>query len=422
MDLRENFYELEQHFPGFQEVLIQALFALVGMEHLLWYSLPGRAKSMVARAIFGMFDGAKVLTTQLTKDMMPDDVFGDVIANELINSGRRIINLEGGIAAVEFAYLDEFMDAGDYLLRSMLNVLNEREYHGSKDMASVSAPLHTAIATTNFMRQREATEAVLDRLLCKAELAGIEELTDCMRAGQTYLGYSGKMLQLPHKLPYEGLKQLSDQVMAPLEEGGVLISPGMRLLHVVLVQEFQRLRHESAVANWHQANPDAAEEPSEEEVSVPEVTPRTLVKLHDMSRAAAVLNERDEVVPEDNRALGYGIYVVGDKSGDDELWHDLCDTFLKFNSKQRQSLEELGEIADNVGQIKAECSEVTNLQLHLGGQAIQFADLGKRKLADRLRNVDHPVLDIAKKRLDDEISELTSQSGHCKFDLLKGWS
>lgn len=420
-DLRENFYELGQHFPGFEGVLIQALFALIAKEHMLWYSKPGRAKSMVAKEIFGMFDGATILSSQLTKDMMPDDVFGDVIANELINRGRRIVNLDGGLAAVTFAYLDEFMDAGDFMLRSMLNVLNEREYHGSKDMPTVLSPLHSAIATTNYMRQREATEAVLDRLLCKASLPGVTGLTDVMRAGQTYLGYAGKLLELPHVLPYDGLKELSDRVMTAPEDGGIYISPGMRLLHVILVQEFQRLRTEKAEADWHTANPDAADEPAEEELGVPEITPRTLVKLHDMSRSAAILNEREEVEPEDNRALGYGIYVVGDKSGDGELWHTLCDQMLRFSDKQRQSLEDLGELADQVGQAKAERAEVTKLQLQIGGKAVMFVDLASTSLVDRLRRVNHPALDIAKKRLDKEISDLTSSKFHRAFDLIKGW-
>lgn len=423
MRLRENFHELSQHFPGFDEVLIQALFALVAEEHVLWYSKPGRAKSMVARAIFSMFSDAKTLTTQLTKDMMPDDVFGDVIANELIQHGRRVVNLEGGLAEVEFAYLDEFMDAGDFLLRSMLNVLNEREYHGSKDMPTTKAPLHTAIATTNFMRQREATEAVLDRLLCKAELAGIEDLTDCMRAGQTYLGYAGKRLILPHVIPYGDLKALSDTVLAPPDQGGIAISPGMRLLHVILVQEFVRRRLATASTAWHTANPDAAEEPTMAELGIAEITPRTLVKLHDLSRSAAVLNERVEVTEDDGRALGYGMYVVGDGSGHDEIWHTMCDEFLKFSPSQLNALENLGDLADNIGQIKAERSLATGAQVTLGGQLFAFTELSAQKLRDKFsRNKTHPVIEIAKQQLGEEIDQINDRPGHTRFDLIQGWS
>lgn len=196
-DLRQRFYLLSQTCPGFEAVLTQALFGLVTQEHMLWYSRPGRANSTVARAIFNMFDNAPTFSKQLTKDTMPDAIFGQVVVNELMK-GNEVYNLENGIVSSVFAYLDEFFDASDFMLRSMLNVLNERIFE-SKDMGIVQSPLHSVIVTTNYIRQREATEAVLDRIMCKAVLPGITDLTDCMRAGQTYLGFAGKRKAKPTK-------------------------------------------------------------------------------------------------------------------------------------------------------------------------------------------------------------------------------
>lgn len=423
-DLRERFYRLGRSYPGFDEVLTQALFALYTKEHVLWYSAPGRAKSVVARNIFGMFTGAPMFPIQLTRETGKDEIFGNVVVEELMK-GRELYNLEGGIAKATFSYLDEIMDASDFVLRSMLNVLNERIF-SSKDMGTINCPLHTVIATTNYIRQREATAAVLDRMMCKATLKGIDGLTDCMRAGQTYLGFKGKRLASLPPLSYEGLKELADLVQTPEEDGGIVISPGMRMLHVLLVHEFQRQRRERVTQQWHEQNPDAVDAPTEEELAqmgLVDVSPRTLVKLHDFTRAAAVLNDRREVVPADNQAIGYGLIVVGDGSGDEEIWHNACSTYLKnLTGKNLESLEDLGKIADAVGQVRSERDEVTRLQLQLGGKVHEFSALTARNLVDIVTRNGHPSLALAKDMLRQEIADLTAAPAGMGFNLLRGWN
>ena len=208
-------HSISMNFPTFEDVLTQALFALLTREHVLWYSRPGRAKSQVARQIFNLFMGSKVFTMQITKETSKDELFGNILVDELMKSGSEIHNLSNGLADVEFAYLDELFDGNDFLLRTMLNVLNEREFH-SKDMGTIKAPLHTVIATTNFLRMREATDAVLDRFMCKAYLHGVVDLTDAMRATNTYLSFTGKSIHVP-RLDYEGLRELADRVDLPAD-------------------------------------------------------------------------------------------------------------------------------------------------------------------------------------------------------------
>ncbi len=420
--LRANFYYLGKNIPGYDEVFVQALFALVTGENLFWVSRPGRAKTLAVNSMFGMFPNTRVFYIQFTKDTMPDNLFGNPIPDELMKTGREIVNLEGGLAMCEFAHLGEFMDGTDFTVRASLDVLNEHQW-SNKDMGTIASPLHMAVATTNFMRLRDATEAVLDRFLCKAYLQGIESLTDCMRAGQTYLKDHGEPFKLPYEIDFAELKALSERILAPEGSNGITISPGMRLLHVLLVKEFQIRRQASAIAAWKLKNPNAAEEPPADEVIVPEVTPRTLVKLHDFSRAAAALNDRDSVIPDDQRALGYGIYTVGDESGDGRLWHTLCDEYLALTETQVTSLEELGEIADAVGKLKAERSEVTSAQLRFGGHYYEIADLAKHKFFDKLRSTGkHPVIDAATAELEEEIKSLNDLHAHTTFDLLNGWS
>jgi len=417
-DLRERVYLLGQNFPGYEDVLTQALFALVTREHMLWYSKPGRAKTQVAGSLFDMFAGAPVFRKQLTKDTMKEELFGNVVVDDFMKTGSEVYNLDNGIVESVFAYLDEFFDGADYLLRALLNLLNEREFH-AKDMGVVVSPLHSVIATTNFYRDREATEAVLDRFMCKAVLQGIDGVADSMRATATYLTYAGKAVPF-EPLDYLGLKELADQVEAPESAGGITVSPGMRLLHVLLITEFQRRRIEAATKKWHAENPDAAEEPNELEIMVPDISPRTMVKLLDFVRASAALSGRDAVAQDDVRGVLYGLVTIGDESGDQELWAEVCNDHLGLSSKQLESLENLGDLADQVAALKSERSQTSAMELMIGGRAYSVMSLTSSRALDVITGRDHPTLRLAKQQISSDITKL-SGTKIARFDLLKGW-
>jgi hypothetical protein len=153
---------------------------------------------------------------------------------------------------------------------------------------------------------------------------------------------------------------------------------------------------------------------------VPYLSPRTVVKLHDFSRAAAALMGRRKVTPEDHRAIGYGLVVVGDGSGDMELWHTLCDEFLPWGSTGLRSLEELGKMADTIGQIKSEGPMATPLQIKIGGQMVPATSMHMRRFVDALRGNRHPVLQLARASLLSEVNDLDRTRPH-HFNLHEGW-
>lgn len=416
-DLRRNFHILTKNFPSNEQILTQVLFALIAREHVFWFSGPGRAKSLMSDSIFGMFEGAPTFSIQVTREMTREEMFGNIIAKKIIDEGVEEYNHDGSLVKAVFAFLDEFMDGADMVMRGTNNVLNEREFKSLSGV--VQTPLHTAIATSNYMRLNAAMQAVLDRFMCKAYLKGIDGLGDSLRASGTYLDYSGKRLQLP-LLPYDGLKELSDRVAASEADGGIVVSPGMRLLHVLLVSEFQRRRLDAARKEWHVKNPDASEEPADMELGVPEVTPRTLGKLFDFSRASAVLDGRTEVQAVDQQALMYGLITIGDNSGDGDLWAEVCRDLLDNLGKDKlKSLEGLGELAISVAQLTAERSEITKAQLMVGGTMYAASSLTAKRLAAVFSGGKHTTVDLAINQIDRDIKLLSKPT--VGFDLLKGW-
>lgn len=418
-DLRRNFFLLSKTFPSTEEVLVQALFALLTEEHVLWYSLPGRAKSQISSSIFGMFVGAPTFAIGCTKDTPEEKLFGNIIPAKMMAEGKEIYNLDGGLVKSTFSFLDEFMDLSDMVMRSANSVLNERVFY-TKDMGHIDSPLHTAIATSNYLRVREATQAVIDRFMCKAYLRGIDGIADSMRASGTYLDYSGKRIPLK-TLPYAGLRELSDLVGKSEADGGIVISNGMRLLHALMVTEFQNRRIKGAQARWQQENPtvDAAAMPSVAELGVPDISPRTLVKLYDFVRASAVLENRPEVDQGDLKAIKYGLITIGDESGDDELWADVCNDLLGLTHRQLGVLSTLGDLAADVGRLGAERSEVYKGTLAIAGTTLTTGQLTLARIKQFFPNTRHPALDLAVSMIATDIAHLSQP--RVGFDLLKGW-
>lgn len=405
-DLRQRFYELSKAFPGYDEVLAQALFALLAEEHVLWYSGPGRAKTAVTEAVIGLFDGASTFRRQITADTTADDLFGSIIVDDLMQ-GRQHYNLAGGIVTSDFAYLNEFFDGPDMLLRMLLDIFHERQF-ATKDQGVVKSGLHTVFMTTNFLRMRQALDAVTDRIMCQAVLPGIELATDFMTASSTYLSHQGKGPVIP-PLPYDGLRQLAKEVQLPEEQGGIRVSPGMRFLHTLLVQEFIKRRVKAATAQWHADNPDAAEEPTAADLGIREISPRSLIKFHDLSRANATLEHRSVVTASDLRALGYGLYVIGDGSGDNVLWRDLCREMLSFGSNVEEELEYFGELAMTIGQLKVEEPQTPPAEFALGGTAYVKTSAGIRKAFRAITRRKHPVLDLAEAGIEAGITDLEAE-------------
>ena len=154
--------EIGKSLVNRSELTRQGLRALMTGEHQFIFSAAGVAKSLYANQIFSYFKNAGTYSIQFCPDTTPDDLFGayDI---EKFKKGEIYHNVEGSIITHHFAFLDEFMDGNDKLLRSLLGVLLERRFIAGHQ--SEESILHTAIATSNYMRMSETTEALLDRFL-----------------------------------------------------------------------------------------------------------------------------------------------------------------------------------------------------------------------------------------------------------------
>lgn len=141
------------------EVTQAAVLAATMGEHLLVVGPPGNAKSLFARRFFSHFEGS-VFETQLSKYSDETAVFGAPNFRKLREEGV-FEYPKHGIAAADWAFLDEIFDSSDVLLRTLLGILQEKKF--TKGGHEEDVPLQSCIATANYTRSNDVTAAVLDR-------------------------------------------------------------------------------------------------------------------------------------------------------------------------------------------------------------------------------------------------------------------
>jgi MoxR-like ATPase len=170
---RGFFVELRDAFLERESLFTQIELALLCREHCLIHGPPGTAKSAVANAVLGRIVDEKtnrpsLFAKQLAENTVQTDLIGPVDFKVLTETGRTEYLTEEGMLGAVHAFLDEVFDGRDMLLRSILNVLHERELkHGRKVTAG---RCECALMTSNrylsevLQRSPETLQAFADRI------------------------------------------------------------------------------------------------------------------------------------------------------------------------------------------------------------------------------------------------------------------
>lgn len=167
------FEELETAFFERDDVIAQVALALLAKEHVLVSGPPGTAKSQLAKAVFGRIVCAEtgspsVYSRQITESTVHTDLIGPIDFKQLTETGRTEHFTDEGILGAAHAFLDEVFDGRDMLLRTALNVLQERELkQGTK---VTRGQIEVALMTSNryiadvLEQSRETLLAFVDRI------------------------------------------------------------------------------------------------------------------------------------------------------------------------------------------------------------------------------------------------------------------
>ncbi len=170
---RGFFGELREAFVERETMFTQVELALLCREHVLIIGPPGTAKSAIAAAVLGRIVDEQsgrpsLFSKQLAENTVQTDLIGPVDFKTLTETGRTEYLTEEGMLGAVHAFLDEVFDGRDMLLRSILNVLHERELkHGRK---VTPGRCECALMTSNrylsevLQRSPETLQAFADRI------------------------------------------------------------------------------------------------------------------------------------------------------------------------------------------------------------------------------------------------------------------
>jgi len=295
----------------------QLMYALLTKEHLLMMGPPGTAKSLFATRAFSAIDGADIFQIHLTKQTTEEYVFGPLNIVEL-KKGNLVHNTKDSILTADLAFLDEFFDASDVLLRSLLGILNERLW--LKGSQEVPAKLHTAILTSNYQRENDVTQAILDRIIFKTEIREVTAKTKRIKIYRDAI--ERPVFQVSKILSLKKLKEFSALVESP---NSVKFPPHILEVFDTLLKEFVK-------------------------ESKKYISQRTANKSLKVLKASAILDKRDKVDYQDLEELKY-VFCVLNRRIEEEIFDAVYERCVGKAEEEKVVMKDLEDIEVNVAKM-----------------------------------------------------------------------
>lgn len=362
---------------GRGEIIRQAIYAILTGEHMLLLSRTGMAKSYLATSIFNIFEGARIFAAQASKDQTPDNYFGPYNIDEF-RKGRIRHNIKGSVIEANLVFLDEFFDASDVVLRSLLSVLNERKFINGSEQ--IDAAVHTTIATANYMRMNEVTEAVLDRFTYKSIIPEDNNVYNQLLIDQTYTISRGKPTEPDKKIFFNQILFLHDIITNKNRDIKVEVPEFIYFMKNVFVTKF--------VSEMRKNDQNFF------------ISPRKQAKLSDFLRASAIVNNRFTVNMDDIRDMYLALCTLNSYTSIKNLDKSEKDLYLDVYQKTMNHFKANGALA----QIEFLLGVRTIFEEIKNDPEKRDLILKKSSLLDNLKNLFKLVFTGRRKDEDDEIT------------------
>jgi len=293
-----------------QKEVKQLMYAFLIKEHLLLTGPAGTGKSLFAQNAFEAIDGAKTFSIHLTKQTTEEYVFGPLNIVEL-KKGNIIHNTTNSLLDADFAFIDEFFDASDVLLRSLLGILNERLW--MKGSQQIKAKLHTAILTSNYKRENEITQAIMDRIVFKAEIQPIKNKGSRINMYKNFINPKKVISKI---MPIKKLIEMSEIIIHP---NTISFDKDILDAYDLVVEAYQK------------------------ELKNKYISDRTKNKALKVMKASAIINNRDKVDFDDISELKYIFCTINNRI-EEEYFDAAFEKHIGNIAETREITKELDNI------------------------------------------------------------------------------
>lgn len=158
--------EIKDQLVAMDEEIALALTGLLAGENVFFLSLPGAAKSTLARMLAHGVDG-QLFRINLNPDVSRNDLFGALDPNALREGrwGRRL----SGLATAHVAIIDELFKASGSVLNLLLEAYEEHTLSEPDQIHQL--PLLLGIAASNELVNATPQNAAWDRILLRKEVS-----------------------------------------------------------------------------------------------------------------------------------------------------------------------------------------------------------------------------------------------------------
>jgi len=261
--------ELGRVISGQSEVIEEALIAVLCQGHALLEGVPGTAKTLLVKAL-GRLLGLGFQRVQATPDLMPADILGTTI----LRPGAEDFAFHGGPVFTDLLLVDEINRMPPRTQAALLECMEERQVTADGTRRPLPA-WFTVFATQNpvdFEGTYPLPEAQLDRFLLKIRVAYPNEADERQMLERHHAGSGAGLLE------DAGIAPIAAELLAAAgaEVRAIRIEPE---LYVYILALARRTRE------WPTLQLGAS--------------PRAAVSLMRVAQAAAALDGRDYLVPDD---------------------------------------------------------------------------------------------------------------------------
>jgi len=267
--------EIERAVVGKRAALTLILTTVLAGGHVLIEDLPGMGKTLIARS-FAAALGLRFNRVQFTPDLLPADLLGSTIYD--MRSGQ--FDFRRGPIFANLLMADEINRTPPKTQAALLEAMAEGQVSIDGETHRLPTPF-TVIATENpieFEGTYPLPEAQLDRFAVKV--------------GLKYLSEQEETSMLRRRLE----RGAAEAVLSEVVDADQLLAMQESVEEVSVHDDV--LRYVVALAVATRNHPQA----------VVGASPRAELDLVQLSRARALLNSRDYVVPEDVKALAVAAF------------------------------------------------------------------------------------------------------------------
>ncbi len=271
-------HEIEKRIIGQRKVVEQLLVALFARGHTLFVGVPGLAKTLLISTLAETLN-LSFQRIQFTPDLMPADITGTEVLEEDHTTGRRIFRFIKGPVFANLVLADEINRTPPKTQAALLQSMQEFKVTAGGHTHDLPLPF-LVFATQNPIEQ-EGTyplpEAQLDRFLFKigVEYPGRDQEIDMVRIHSARMAEAG--------IDAGAIEPIAD--LETIEAARAVVS-GLRMSDelVAYVVDIVRATREQPGLQFG-------------------ASPRTANMLAAAARAAATMEGRDYVIPDDVKGL-----------------------------------------------------------------------------------------------------------------------